>query len=83
MSGIPGSPPDLRNVPSGCAFHPRCPCAFDVCPKVLPVLQPALATNPEQVVACHLYDPRYHAEPPTTEDLAKAYQALAEGSTVS
>jgi peptide/nickel transport system ATP-binding protein len=83
MTGIPGSPPDLRNVPSGCAFHPRCPCAFDVCPKVLPVLQPALATNPAQVVACHLYDPRYHAEPPTTEDLAKAYQALAEGSTVS
>lgn len=21
---IPGSPPDLANVPSGCAFHPRC-----------------------------------------------------------
>jgi len=25
MSGIPGSPPDLANVPSGCRFHPRCP----------------------------------------------------------
>ncbi len=21
---IPGQPPDLRNLPSGCAFHPRC-----------------------------------------------------------
>jgi peptide/nickel transport system ATP-binding protein len=25
MQGIPGSPPDLANPPSGCRFHPRCP----------------------------------------------------------
>jgi len=25
LTGIPGSPPDLRNPPSGCRFHPRCP----------------------------------------------------------
>jgi peptide/nickel transport system ATP-binding protein len=31
MDGIPGSPPDLRNVPSGCSFHPRCGYAFDRC----------------------------------------------------
>ena len=24
LTGIPGSPPDLRNPPSGCRFHPRC-----------------------------------------------------------
>src|SRR5437660_5583759 len=42
MSGIPGSPPDLRDVPSGCAFHPRCPLAFDTCPAVLPILEPAV-----------------------------------------
>jgi peptide/nickel transport system ATP-binding protein len=35
LTGIPGSPPDLRNPPSGCRFHPRCPmmrptpCAID------------------------------------------------------
>ena len=28
---FPGSPPDLRAMPSGCAFHPRCPKAFDPC----------------------------------------------------
>ena len=31
MEGIPGSPPDLRNMPSGCPFHPRCGYAFDRC----------------------------------------------------
>jgi peptide/nickel transport system ATP-binding protein len=35
LVGIPGSPPDLREPPSGCRFHPRCPraqlvpCAVD------------------------------------------------------
>ncbi|HEY6410678.1 MAG TPA: ABC transporter ATP-binding protein, partial [Ktedonobacteraceae bacterium] len=38
MNGIPGSPPDLRNVPFGCAFHPRCPSAFDACRERIPVL---------------------------------------------
>jgi peptide/nickel transport system ATP-binding protein len=31
MTGIPGSPPDLRHVPSGCAFHPRCAWAMPEC----------------------------------------------------
>ena len=31
MEGIPGSPPDLRNMPAGCPFHPRCGYAFDRC----------------------------------------------------
>jgi peptide/nickel transport system ATP-binding protein len=25
LVGIPGSPPDLANPPTGCRFHPRCP----------------------------------------------------------
>ena len=37
--GIPGSPPNLGNPPSGCRFHPRCKFAMDVCsttePKML------------------------------------------------
>jgi peptide/nickel transport system ATP-binding protein len=31
LSTIPGSPPDLTDLPEGCAFHPRCPYAFDRC----------------------------------------------------
>ncbi|MEU6611258.1 ABC transporter ATP-binding protein [Streptomyces shenzhenensis] len=29
--GLPGDPPDPFALPSGCAFHPRCPVALDVC----------------------------------------------------
>jgi peptide/nickel transport system ATP-binding protein len=82
MSGIPGSPPDLRAVPPGCAFHPRCPFAFDTCRTVLPSLQPVPGEGSGQVVACHLYDPRFNVALPSTSDLAKKYEALAEGSSV-
>jgi len=30
-SGLGGDPPDPQHVPEGCAFHPRCPKAFDEC----------------------------------------------------
>jgi len=51
---IHGSPPDLRNPPPGCRFHPRCPMAMDVCR----VEQPPELTFEDGVrVACHLYEP--------------------------
>lgn len=28
---IPGAPPDPRNLPEGCVFHPRCPYATEAC----------------------------------------------------
>jgi peptide/nickel transport system ATP-binding protein len=82
MSGIPGSPPDLRSAPPGCAFHPRCPLATEVCHEALPVLRPVQAEDSEQLVACHLYDPSHSTEPPTLSDLAKKYEVLAEGSAI-
>jgi len=36
LYAIPGQPPDLANLPTGCAFHPRCPRAFDRCSKEQP-----------------------------------------------
>jgi peptide/nickel transport system ATP-binding protein len=30
-SGLAGDPPDPRDVPSGCSFHPRCSVAIDEC----------------------------------------------------
>ena len=38
MTGIPGSPPDLRALPSGCVFHPRCAYAMDKCVMAVPPL---------------------------------------------
>jgi oligopeptide/dipeptide ABC transporter ATP-binding protein len=31
LYAIPGQPPDLSTLPTGCSFHPRCPYALDRC----------------------------------------------------
>jgi len=31
LAPIEGQPPDAMNLPTGCAFHPRCPFAIDKC----------------------------------------------------
>ncbi|TDW83821.1 peptide/nickel transport system ATP-binding protein [Kribbella pratensis] len=38
LTGIPGSPPNLADPPPGCRFQPRCPKAFEDCPKIAPEL---------------------------------------------
>jgi oligopeptide/dipeptide ABC transporter ATP-binding protein len=40
VTGIPGSPPDLRALPSGCAFRPRCTKSVDRCAEEMPQLRP-------------------------------------------
>ncbi|MFC5828561.1 oligopeptide/dipeptide ABC transporter ATP-binding protein, partial [Nonomuraea insulae] len=51
---IKGSPPSLINVPSGCAFHPRCPYAGHTAGKAENEV-PALAeTEGGHLVRCHL-----------------------------
>jgi peptide/nickel transport system ATP-binding protein len=56
LTGIPGSPPDLRAMPSGCAFHPRCPKAFDPCADKVPALDPPPAPDGRtRTVACWLH----------------------------
>jgi peptide/nickel transport system ATP-binding protein len=65
LVGIPGSPPDLRTVPSGCAFHPRCSFAFPPCKTIVPALLSPNREKPDLRVACHLYDDnRNPAGPP-------------------
>jgi peptide/nickel transport system ATP-binding protein len=54
MHGIPGSPPDLRRVPAGCPFHPRCPHAFDKCATDEPIL---VELGPGRATACWLHEP--------------------------
>ena len=51
FQGIPGLPPPLRDLPAGCAFHPRCPLAVDRCRSEIPALREA---RPGVRAACHL-----------------------------
>jgi peptide/nickel transport system ATP-binding protein len=53
MEGIPGSPPDLRDLPKGCAFQPRCKWAMPQCSQDLPKLEPLAGSSRE--VACWLH----------------------------
>ncbi len=50
---IPGSPPDLTRRPSGCAFHPRCRYAQQVCVDEDPQLTPPAPGIPNRLSACH------------------------------
>jgi len=59
MQGIPGSPPDLRNIPPGCPFHPRCGYAFDRCRTDPPPLLDLDAGT--RAAACWLQDGRVTA----------------------
>ncbi|QSO53595.1 ABC transporter ATP-binding protein [Alicyclobacillus curvatus] len=53
IDGIPGNPPDLISLPSGCAYHPRCPLATDVCKTTLP----GRHVRRHAVIDCHLFAP--------------------------
>jgi len=45
LAQIDGTMPRLTAIPTGCAFHPRCPQAFDRCHRERPELMPAGATR--------------------------------------
>ncbi|PZF78233.1 hypothetical protein DK847_06455 [Aestuariivirga litoralis] len=44
-----GGPPNPENIPAGCAFHPRCPIAQDICRAEAPAFRPAGASR----ARCH------------------------------
>jgi len=67
---IPGTPPSLIRVPSGCPFHPRCRYTYLTegrCPTEVPALR-ELAT-PGHEAACHL----------TAAQMTQKWGELAEG----
>jgi oligopeptide/dipeptide ABC transporter ATP-binding protein len=49
---VTGDLPSPVDPPSGCAFHPRCPHAVQVCPKVVPPLERG---RTGRAVACHVF----------------------------
>ncbi|MEE6259527.1 ABC transporter ATP-binding protein [Plantactinospora sonchi] len=48
---IPGSPPNLLALPTGCAFHPRCDRVGEQCPTTRP--ERRALTAPGRTAACH------------------------------
>ena len=53
---IPGTPPDPRHLPTGCAFHPRCERVADICEQESP---PLAELQPGHLCACFFpYDER-------------------------
>jgi len=54
LAGIQGLPPDLRNPPPGCKFHPRCPLKMkERCETEEPLI---MQITDKRGVACHLYN---------------------------
>ncbi|SHG34478.1 peptide/nickel transport system ATP-binding protein [Kaistia soli DSM 19436] len=49
LRALPGSPPAIGRFPVGCAFHPRCRFAEDICRADVPDLMPVA---PGRVIAC-------------------------------
>ena len=61
LEGIPGSPPNLKAIPAGCPFEPRCPHRMDICAQQKPPLVDVGGTE----VACWLHPgPRPRAAAP-------------------
>ncbi|WP_043265948.1 ABC transporter ATP-binding protein [Streptomyces sp. CT34] len=52
LYAIKGLPPSLTAIPPGCAFHPRCPLARDICRTDPPPLYEA---GPDRASACHFW----------------------------
>ncbi|MDE2634880.1 MAG: ABC transporter ATP-binding protein [Chloroflexota bacterium] len=53
LAAIPGSQPSLLELPSGCAFHPRCPIAEGRCEREIPLLR---NISEDRRAACHLVE---------------------------
>jgi peptide/nickel transport system ATP-binding protein len=74
---IPGYPPDLRNPPTGCRFHPRCSFAMDVCRTEVP---PDVTFADGVRVACHLYPEGSDGTPVTAPPQLVAAESVGVGA---
>ena len=57
LTSIEGTPPDMRNKPTGCPFYPRCAFRIDRCLTENPPLMPVPGGHPDHMAAC-FYDIR-------------------------
>lgn len=54
IAKLTGDIPSPLNLPSGCRFRTRCPEAFDLCPKIDPILR--IVNGDDHLAACLLYN---------------------------
>ena len=66
LASLSGEPPNLANLPSGCAFHPRCPYATDICRLESP---PRVGRGNQWAACWHPLDARL--SPPTENDASE------------
>ncbi len=53
LAGIPGTPPDLRHLPPGCPFLPRCMYGTTACQDIdMSLSKVGTSPDPEHVTAC-------------------------------
>jgi oligopeptide/dipeptide ABC transporter ATP-binding protein len=52
LATIPGRPPDVGDVPTGCAYAPRCAFSTERCRAQLPILEP-VAGSPVRAACWH------------------------------
>jgi peptide/nickel transport system ATP-binding protein len=71
LRGIPGTPPDLREPVTGCAFAARCEHAFDACRDTTPAARELGRPEGRWLAACHLHDPRVPGAPPAAPATAQ------------
>ena len=53
LRGIPGEPPLLTDLPSGCVFHPRCSYVEERCKTEIPEYR---EVEPSHWIRCHRYE---------------------------
>jgi peptide/nickel transport system ATP-binding protein len=68
MTGIPGSPPNMAEPPSGCRFHPRCTLCKPIEKEVAPRLR--------EVIPGHWL--AYHTGMPVSQDIARPATSTTE-----
>ncbi|MFJ7158118.1 ABC transporter ATP-binding protein [Streptomyces sp. NPDC101118] len=61
LYAIKGLPPNLLNIPPGCAFNPRCPMAQAVCRADVPPLYEVTESPVPRASACHFWKECLHA----------------------
>jgi peptide/nickel transport system ATP-binding protein len=76
LTGIPGSPPDLRSLPPGCSFLGRCAYGTDACRQVsMTLARVTTSADPDHVTACPFVLPGTPVPAPGSQAAGPAHTA--------